>query len=170
MHHFLSDGAIIRHKEHLNGLRLRLSVLEKSIRGTAGPGIGEIPRMRIPDSDKRELCRLKREIIAHEVYFSSFGRKNPRARESSEFFGREAELLYRLYREALSADGGFLLLLTDKRGGLRHISGREALLEIYDEPPRLAVDLCEHAYFSDYGFEYGDYLKSALVHLDLGKL
>ena len=35
---------------------------------------------------------------------------------------------------------------------------------------RLAVDLCEHAYFYDYGFDKKSYLKAALSSLDLSKI
>ena len=36
--------------------------------------------------------------------------------------------------------------------------------------PRLAIDLCEHAYFIEYGFDKERYLEDLLRHLDLSRL
>ena len=36
--------------------------------------------------------------------------------------------------------------------------------------PLVCIDVCEHAYFLDYGFDKERYLKSALPYLDITKL
>ena len=38
------------------------------------------------------------------------------------------------------------------------------------DTPTLALDISEHAYFADYGFERDNYLKSAVARLDINKL
>ncbi len=170
MHNFLSAESIELHRGYLSTLKLRLSVLEKSISGIKGRELFEIERLRIGDDDKAALCALKRDISAHEVFFSSFGRKNTHIGRGSELFGREAELLYALYNSAREADGGFLLVFKDRRLGVRFYSGRYALKEISYSYPVLALDLEEHAYFSDYRFDRDSYIKNALQFLCLEKL
>ena len=38
------------------------------------------------------------------------------------------------------------------------------------EKPLVAIDLAEHAYFGDYGFCREEYIKAAILHLDLSKI
>ena len=87
-----------------------------------------------------------------------------------KYYSSENSFLYEAEQLALSADGGFLYIaLDDRRVPQPRLSESNRFACIKDTP-LLAVDLCEHAYFSDYSFDKKRYLRAALSHLDLSKL
>ena len=49
---FLSDMSIAQHKDYVRNMRLKYSILEKSIPNLAGKDISDIRRMRIPFSER----------------------------------------------------------------------------------------------------------------------
>lgn len=167
---FISDACKALHEDYLRTMKLRLSIFEKSYSKVAGKSLSEIERMRIPSGEREELIRLKAEILAHELYFSSFGASNERCERVCEHYGSEAAFLYRLFTECACVDGGFLLLYADSRGKPSFYAGRDYIGLLYRDTPMLAVDLCEHAYFCDYGFNRDSYVKAALSELKLSKI
>ncbi len=163
---FLSEDTLRLHREHIEKRRLEYSIFEKSIGGIKGKELSELKRMRF--CDREEVLKLKCEIIAHDLYFSSFGN----AHESSEMIRRsyhtEASFIYEVQTECCKADGGFIFIYTDGRC-VRMACGAPTLLLRLPEP-RLALDLCEHAYFLDYGFDREAYIRNALKYLNLNKI
>jgi len=167
---FLSQDTQLKHREFLNQRRLQYSVLEKSYRSLAGCSLREIEGKRLPRDAKREAFSLKAEILLHELYFDSFSDKFTPSEAVKRFFGSEASFLYEIessLRETRAV--GFLLVYSD--------GGKLKFSHIYDDfdiladaKPLLAVDLWEHAYFSDYGFDRARYIKNALLHLDFNKI
>ena len=166
IHSFLSEESVLRHKSYLRQLELEYSVLLASEAGLNGKCAAEIALMRI-NSDIREEAYFKcREIELHKLYFCSFVNENKRCENLPDGFRSPAELLYEIYRVANDVQcADFIVLLGDKRNGRIRISS-DKKIGIYDEP-LLALDLCEHAYFSDYGFLREQYLKNAISHLNL---
>ena len=164
---FLSEENIALHKEYARQIRLKYSILEASLKELTGAGVKDLYRLKLDDRDRADALELLPQIILHDVFFSSFCEcRYPRSVLVSSVYGSESAFLNRLYKAAEGAQFGFLIIgrgasysvVTDYKRALR-----------YDEP-LLAVDLCEHAYFLDYGFDRERYLVSALSHLDLKKI
>ena len=63
----------------------------------------------------------------------------------------------------------YLYLGTDARGALLTSDALDAFLRA-QRLPCLCVDVCEHAYLQDYGFEKEAYVRAAVAHLDVAKL
>ena len=72
--------------------------------------------------------------------------------------------------EAKEREYGFLFVYLDKYGipRCRFSTATDGAFINYE--PILALDLYEHAYFNDYGFNRDRYLRSALEYLDLERL
>ena len=88
----------------------------------------------------------------------------------AEHYGSEASFLYGLFKLCRAQSFGFVFISLDRRKRPTVISYDPARPIIPRLPPILAVDLCEHASFLDYGFERERYLEGAISHLDLSKL
>ncbi len=166
---FVSESNIARHKEYLRELKLRMSIFEKSYPDMQGAALGGIMRARAARSERELALRLKAEINAHELYFSSFGNSGCRSEKVRSAYGSEAAFLYRLLCECREARGGFLFVFAEGRG-VDYYVGEEYARWLVGKSPILALDLCEHAYFMDYGFHRDDYLKAALSRLNLSKM
>ena len=162
----LSEDALNLHKEYLKKLKLKYSIFEKSIPEISGKSIREISKMRIMERD--EILSLGRNIKSHELYFNSFDREFQSSEAVRQRFRTEASFLYELYEAAAKADSDFLLVTVNSKGALDY----EPLSEksFLKTEPLLAVDLCEHAYFLDFGFEKEEYLKKILYRLNLNAL
>ncbi|MBO7304244.1 MAG: hypothetical protein J6V09_03395 [Clostridia bacterium] len=126
-------------------------------------------RIRRIEREERERVReLKCNIAFHELYFNSFGESYQHSPELKCQFGSEAEFLYQLY-----------LAAQDERivGVVATLSGRNIKIVKLDSyaaishlTPILALDVMEHAYFGDYGFDRCAYLKSALSYLNISDI
>ena len=167
---FISRTNYEIHKEHLRTLKLRMSIFEKSYPEMAGKSCKELLRLPIRRTEREEAAVLKADILAHELYFSSFSAHNSTAELVRKAYGSEATFLYQLSRAAIEANG-FLFVFADKRGVPIWKAYREPL-ELFSQgiTPILALDLCEHAYFYDYFFNKAEYVKAAIAHLDLSKI
>ncbi len=167
MQSFLSEEEILRHKEYLKNLNLKFSILEKSIRGAENQA--EVIRA-LSGEERRKAEELFSRIKLHELFFSSFSDNTTLKNERiARQYGSEASFLYALYKLGLKSRHGFLSVL--KKG--------ERIFPVLSEDyfylsglgkPVLAIDLYEHAYYRDYGFDKEKYLEGALRHLDLAKL
>jgi len=168
MLNFISEEHLIKHTEYLKGLKLRYSILEKSVPELKGKKIFEIARLRIDKIIRAEALSLLTEIELHELYFSSFGNGSSLGNaEVRGCFGSEANFLYELKRLAMKSDWGFVGLKRGRNGlELFHSDGKRYC----EGMPILAIDVCEHAYYGDYGFEKELYLKNALMFLNLDKV
>ena len=135
-----------------------------------GAQIRDVYRMRLAPYDKRDALELLSEIALHELFFVSFSHSPyPAADAVRRAYGSEANFLNRIYKQAMSLPYGFLLVYS--------FGGRIVVRECtdlrsayYRSAPVLALDVCEHVYFSDYGFDKERYLLAALPYLDLTRL
>ena len=163
---FLSAENISVHKNYLAELKLCYSVLCKSAPVLNGMSLPMIWRS-LPRGDiKDEAMRLSSEIAAHEIYFCSFSNKRHRSAAVRKKYGTEDTFLYELFRSAKEAQSGFLYVYADAS----YQVCRDGGFYFKGELPVLAVDLFEHAYFSDYSFDRKRYLEAATSHLDLSKI
>ena len=168
---FLSEGSIARHREYARDLRLKYSILQKSETLLNSSDIKEIQWQKTKKDLYNEAFPLLAEYTLHTLFFSSF---TERAADSDTrlLCGgiHGAKLLNQLFDLGKNDnDGGFLLIsISGKKLDAKRIFPPYADLKI--RTPILAVDLCEHCYFSDYGFDRRRYLVSALSHLDLARI
>ena len=82
-------------------------------------------------------------------------------------FGSENNFAYELSRLAKSSKACFVSVYMDKYNNVgfcedTHIPTGASI--------KLTLDICEHAYFRDYGFNKEKYIRSAVAHLNLSKL
>ena len=164
---FLSERNVSLHKEYLENCRMRLSILEKSGYAISGMSYSELCHARLGDA-REEILSLAHQIYLHEIYFDSFGRGGESTDCIKPRYRTVASFLYELERAAMAADGGFLLV-TRGRGGV-DFSHNASLIVGMRREPCLALDLAEHAYFLDYGFDKLSYVRAALPRLRLSKL
>lgn len=168
MRGFLSEENIALHKNYLKDLRLRYSVLEKSVPYLKGLSLEEIQR-RVPRSSvKVEAIARLSEIKAHEIFFDSFSRKAARCLSLCAKYGSESAFLHEVYSAAKKTKSGFLYVYS--KGGVQFEIKEDGGFFFKGELPVLAVDLFEHAYFKDYSFDRNRYLESAVYSLDLTKI
>ncbi len=167
---FVSQTTYELHREHLRQLRLQMSIFEKSYPEMVGKNCKEILKLPIKRPEREAAAALLADILAHELYFSSFSKTHAPSTAIRRAFGSEANFIYQLTRAAENSLG-FAFVLLDRYG--------TPALSVHTEPisaflssgtPILAVDLCEHAYFYDYFFDKAAYLRAALSHLDLSKI
>ncbi len=166
---FLSDEAVRLHKEYLQNLKLRYSVLTKSVPQLVGKNIKDVKWLKIKKEDKRQAEELLGNILAHELYFNSFSHEVRQSRCVSALFGSEASFLYEVYLDLKEQPSGFLLIYKES-GAIKYVTSDEPWVYFIRIAPLLAVDLYEHAYFLDWGFDRDGYIKGALSRLDLSKL
>lgn len=164
---FISEYALNLHKEYLRNKKLKYSVLEKSIPAIKGCSAYEISKLRI--KGKKEIISLYIDIFCHELYFNSFGMKNQKSLLAENLYGTSASFSYYLYEECKNNAGGFIIICVDGHGKIKLVSERELFVN-KTHVPMLCIDLAEHSYFTDYGFNLEKYLYNSLPYLNLSKL
>ena len=165
---FISEEALNLHKEYLKALKLRYSVYEKSRRANINSGLKRGIRRYLRE-ENRKMAELGREISLHEIFFSSFSDHFQRCNAVKSEFGSESGFLYELSRLASEIKDGFLVIYKE-RDRVRFCSSGEFASRFSSLRPSLALDLCEHAYFLDYGFDKDKYVSNALGRLNIGVL
>lgn len=164
---FLSEENITLHKEYIRQKRLKYSILESSLPSVRGASVGDLFRLKLDKRDRRDALLLLPEIVLHDVFFSSFSEERyVRSEPVSSIYGSEAKLLNELYRLSKDKSHGFLII--DSGGSASVVTDYATALRF--STPKLALDLCEHAYFLDYGFDKERYLVTALSYLNLKKI
>ena len=163
---FLSERNIKLHKDFLRSERLRLSIIEKSYPDIVGKSAREISRMRF--DSRAEALDLICNIECHELFFSSFSEGRVPSENARMAFGSESGFLYELYECAKGCREEFLFVYSDN--GRISYSPSSRLCYLGKKNAVLAIDLCEHSYFLDYGFDRDEYLKGALAFLNISKL
>lgn len=165
---FVSELSFGEHFAYRRRLAARLSLLKKSFPGKEALGTEEILSARL-FGVQRQMLPLAREILLHDVYFSSFSEGREKASPALRRYASAAAFRYELLQTARQARDGFLCIFSDRRG--------EGRFEIASPPdfafsvcPCLAVDLAEHAYFYDFGFDREKYLVEAISRLNLSLL
>ena len=170
MNEFLSEESIAMHSEYVRGKRLKYSIIESSVMGLHGLSVLDIYRLKMTDRDRRDSISLLTEIRLHEIFFSSFiSSRYPHSDMVVRAYGSEASFLNELYRLCLLQHYGFVCVY--QRRGKISADGFSDLENAFTHgEPLLAIDVCEHAYFLDYGFDKERYLVSALPYLDIARL
>ena len=170
MNRFLSEQTIFAHREYVRTLRLKYSILEDGIPEIKNADINKIFTAKIDKNDKREALARLAEITCHDMYFSSFeaecGIRSSLARHQ---YGSEDALAMCILHEGMKKDIKFISIGI-KQGRISIHASREYQTHFEVHTPKLMIDVEEHAYFWDYGFDKERYLKSALEYLNLSKL
>ncbi|MBO5945086.1 MAG: hypothetical protein J6Q69_00610 [Clostridia bacterium] len=165
----ISKTSEIMHKDLLHNLKLRQSIFEKSYPILCGKDIREIDKLKIPYGEREEYKELLSNVYAHELFFSSLSDTPGINNTVRRTYGSEAAFLYELLNRCMKLDCGFLLIYR-KGAGVGVYTGCDLVSIFMTYDVRLAVDLYEHAYLFDYGFDKKSYLKAALSSLDLSKI
>ena len=158
------------HEGYLRELRLKYSILVKSAPALSGAELDRISRLPIDRDIRREAFKLLSEIRLHEIYFSSFSDSPVIFRvRAGERTPSSAGLLYSLKCASLSLDSGFVTLRKE-RGRIEIVADRDFTAHFKGGAPELAIDICEHAYFGDFGFSKSRYLEDILPKLRIDKI
>ena len=168
---FLSGESVALHEEYLAQLCLRRSALEKSEPRLSGASLADLARLPIGKDMRAEAAGLLGEIEAHELYFASFDEKHAFCPALRKYYGSENGFLYAVLtaaKEAAKRGSAFLAVGLDRAGKIAFAdgTGASAMLAVR---PVFALDLCEHAYFTDYRFDKDKYLFRAVSYLNLRK-
>ena len=170
MNLFLSEDNIKEHLEHLRQLRLKYSILSKSLPEIKDKDIGDLLKLGINRKVREEVIELLWQIKSHELFFNSFS-LNPRWSEEIRKYNTSHErFLYDIMMEAKDKSYGFLYVLNDKQKKLliKCTEGFDGAFAKYE--PILCIDLYEHTYFLDYRFKKEKFLRNALAYFDIGRL
>ena len=168
MRRFLSENTIRVHREYLAHLNLKYSVLQKSEPRLSGLPLDKIYRQNLKSDIKTEAVALLSDIKAHEIYFSSFAEARGKYEKIKKKYVSADSLRYEIFSLARQAYTGFLFIFFG--GGELRIDVCERPPYFIRQAPTLALDLCEHSYFLDYGFRRDEYLRQAIGYLDLSKI
>lgn len=141
---FLSEENLRLHKEYLEMLKMK----------------------KIMSLSKKEQTLTEAEIRAHTLYFSSFRKEHIPCPRIKEGYGSENRFCFILSEHAKDIKSGFLFIYPMAH---RPFVGYGTEKKHLDRA-LLAIDLWEHAYFLDYGFDFSSYLTAALSHLDFSRL
>ncbi len=167
---FLTAENIKNHKEYMNTLFAKYMIYEKSISALKGKTPREISKMRLNREDKFKILSLLTEYLSHKSYFSSFAENNTRCPEIKKYFTSEDDFCYRVIECAKKETGGFVYIINDRNGTPCILHSSECTDIFINYTPVLALDLCEHAYFADYGYDKEEYIRRAAARLDISKL
>jgi superoxide dismutase len=167
MKSFLSEANIKEHLSYHRTLKNKYSIIEKSYPQLKGKCIEQLLKLNVKRQIKNEAFELLCKIRAHEIYFSSFSAEVKPSPLIRKHYFSENSFVYEMKMAALSREYGYLYVYSDFKGVPRFRCVREMGEVFIKDRPKLLVDLYEHAYFADYGFNYPLYLDGALSHLDL---
>lgn len=142
--HFLSEENLRLHKEYLEALQLKKTIT----------------------LSKKEKSFIQSEIRAHTLYFLSFRKEHIPCPRIKDGYGSENRFCFILSEYVKDMRSGFLYIYPMAHRPFVGYGTEEKHLN----RALLAIDLWEHAYFLDYGFDFSSYLTAALSHLDFSRL
>ena len=166
---FLSERNLEMHKAYLNELMLKYRIFEKSYGELIGKNLDGIYKLNLQREEKVLAAKLFAEISAHKIYFDSFGERNTSSDRVKRKFGSVGQFLYEITEKCKAHCSGFLLIY-ENGNKIETYCGDEYENILRRKKVTLALDLCEHAYFYDYGFGKEEYVKNAVTHFNLSKL
>lgn len=162
----LSERAVRMHRDYLNELLLRRSIFEKSYPN--GVLNSYIKGKGLARGERESMRELDNEISAHKIFFNSFSNiKYQHSEIVKKQYGDISHLLNEVFRVCMASEGDFVYIVMQR--GRVEVCACKAKCEPPAEPI-LAVDICEHVYFLDYGFEKEKFLCSLLPYLSLPKI
>ncbi len=167
---FLSEENLSAHLEFMREERLRYSVYEKSFPFLKGKTLREILNLKISESIKNEFLPYIISYKSHELYFNSFCERQASCKELKRFYTSEAALLYELSERAMNVNYGFVFVFRDRSGAPMISRMDEKLSILRYMTPVLALDLSEHAYFTDYLYDKRGYINAMLAQVDLSEI
>ncbi len=170
MLHFLSKESINAHMEYMNMLKDKISVIEKSYEDLIGKSPEALLKMNLPRGCSAEVHELCVSYLSHKMYFSSFADNNAPCPGVKKFYSSEDALLYEILDMAKSSAEGFIYVFKGGEKPPRIIHSEDSKGVFQKNMPTLALDICEHAYFADYGFQRDRYLRNAVARLEIAKL
>ena len=170
MNLFLSEENIKKHLEHTKRMKLKLSILCKSFADLNSTSIKDVLHSNIDAEAKKEAVELLWYIKSHELFFDSFTETPRKSDVLLKQYSSQEKFLYDLYLSVKDVTSAFLFVYTDQKGFVRYSVSKKYDGEFLRINPLLAIDLFEHTYFWDYGFEKEKFLRAALTHLDLSRL
>lgn len=166
---FISEEAIGLHKNYLENLKLEYSIYEKSAPEIKNMSISAIKRAR-KLRYKDEILSLRVNLECHNLFFSSFGNEFQSSQAIKKAYGTEASFLYDMCNEARQWETSGFLIIGLSNGRIFKYVGQDLEDIFIKATPILAIDLCEHSYFLDYGFNKNAYLENAMKYLNLNKI
>ena len=169
---FLSGENIQMHYDYLNNLRLKFSIIRKSYpKFFSGDndcrilgGVKGVPEIVI-----YEARRLFDSIKSHEIFFDSFSEQKSPCTMIRKQFSSEEGLKYEVYDQIKDREYGYAYVNVNEKGKIYINISDDGLIK-YRGVPIVAIDLYEHVYFLDYGFDKKHFLRNALSHLKLSSL
>ena len=160
---FISEMAQKEHREYLVNLKHKANIWKKSgvdVENASGRGIFSPRLLRAEKQTVTELCN---SIKLHEIYFDSYRFSYMPSVWVKKSFGSENNFAYELSRLAEKSKADFLSVYMDKYNNVGFCEGLNAPQGAL---VKLTLDLCEHAYFRDYGFKRDKYIRIAIAHLN----
>ncbi|MGC9259932.1 MAG: superoxide dismutase [Phycisphaerae bacterium] len=124
---------------------------------------------------KGDLCFALAAVRNHEMYFEILGdhrTEPPQVLQDriAPCFGSMENFIEDLRHTALGTHGWAWTVLDHRTGRLWNVSGQHnGLFPFWDAQPILALDLCDHAYFYDFGHHRNEYINSLIEHLNWEK-
>lgn len=164
-----SEDNLNLHLLHMKSFAGRYSILEKSIPRLAGIPINEIYRLGLKKDELDDALEFFSCHEAHKIFFDSFAHLTKKCENVKKHFGSDEKFLYEVFECARSGSYGFVFVYLDKRSKpqIEFTASRDGFTRY---SPILALDVFEHAYFWDYGFEKERYLRAAISRFDIEKL
>ena len=167
---FLSNNNILRHKEHLKTIRSKLSIIVKSCPEINNMNIDALERMRIDRDVKGEVIYLRKYIMAHELFFDSFSDSVGKCTKLKAAKCSKERFLYDILEKAKVSNNCFAFVYINKRQIPCIDISKDLAKPFSAYTPILALDLYEHTYFTDYGFDLEKYIKNALIYFNLNRV
>ena len=164
---FLSEANIKEHLSYCRTLKNKYSIIEKSYPELKGKSLEDILKMPLKRQLREEISELLYKIRAHELYFSSFSEEIRPSSLVRKHYGSENNFVYEMKQAALDMEYGYVYVYRDYKGIPRFRTLNCLDERFVRDRPILLLDLFEHAYFADYGFNYPLYLAGAFSHIDL---
>ncbi len=151
-------------------LNHKISVIEKSYPALFGKSPEMLLKMHLPRECEREVRELAIDYISHKTYFSSFADNDRPCPAVKKYYSSENALLYEILELAKGSREGFIYIFSSVNSKPVIIHSEKCRDAFIKHSPKLALDICEHAYFSDYGFQRDLYLRNAVARIDIAKL
>ncbi len=167
---FLSKESIKAHIEYMNTQKHKNSVIEKSYPTLLGKSPEKLLKMHLPKDAEREVRENCISYLSHKCYFSSFAENDKPCPAVKKYYSSENALLYEVLELAKNSGEGFIYIFAATASPPRIAYSEDCRGVFTKYTPTLALDICEHAYFADYGFNRDLYLRNAVSRLDIAKL
>ena len=157
------------HRDYLRNLNMKYSIMTDGIPILKNISIEQIKKSNLCRADKDEAVGYASKIKCHELFFDSFGDERGSVEEVYREYGSVDSFKYEIYLKCRSLDYGFVSIGVDSRGA--YILSSEISSEHFNRrSPILCIDMCEHAYYGDYGFDKERYIFNLLKYINLSKL